>query len=267
MAEMDKTNETQKRVPDWVLIPYMDFLMREMHLVDYRALSFFAILSLVKNPGALDGLGERHKAVHQRTIDLAREEFAKGYPILQEQAVAALWELLESFVLSFLTNWLTNQPELTQLTAIRKIKIPLADYEKMSQDEKYDYLVDELERGLGAPFKQGSNRFEVLLDVFGLSGPVDEPVRKDLFELSQVRNVIVHRRGIVDRRLAEACPWMGLRPGDRLSLTVDDWERYLEAVDRYSSSIIYRAQAHFGVLTPEADLGAGTSTGDDSGHQ
>lgn len=62
---------------------------------------------------------------------------------------------------------------------------------------------------LGArPFADslGVARFETLLALVELSGAIDEEHRKGLFELQQVRNVIVHRAGIVDRRLREQCP-------------------------------------------------------------
>jgi hypothetical protein len=80
-------------------------------------------------------------------------------------------------------------------------------------------------RGRSAP---GS--FEALLDFVDLCGPIAESVSRDLRELEQVRNVIVHRNGVVDRRLVEVAYVVAAEIGDHLRLTRDDDVRYLGAI-------------------------------------
>jgi hypothetical protein len=71
------------------------------------------------------------------------------------------------------------------------------------------------------------DRFEALLDFVDLCGPIAESVSRDLRELEQVRNVIVHRNGVVDRRLVEVAYVVAAEIGDHLRLTRDDDVWYL----------------------------------------
>jgi hypothetical protein len=111
-------------------------------------------------------------------------------------------------------------------------------------------LVGELERELGTSLKQGVNRFEALLALFGLSGPIDDGTKKALFELSNVRHVIVHRRGVADKRFSDACPWMGLRPGDEVKVTSRQYERYLLAAVKYSVILRERLEPYLSGTRP-----------------
>jgi hypothetical protein len=91
------------------------------------------------------------------------------------------------------------------------------------------------------------NRFELLLEPFGLSGPVSETTKRGLFELNQVRNSLMHRAGKADRRLIEACPWLNLSAGQTVNLTGDAYKRYQEAAFDYVTEIIIRIGERFGV--------------------
>jgi uncharacterized protein YutE (UPF0331/DUF86 family) len=49
----------------------------------------------------------------------------------------------------------------------------------------------------------GCGRFESLLDTIGLGGSVEETVKRLFLELSQVRNIVVHKAGKADKRIVE----------------------------------------------------------------
>ena len=78
--------------------------------------------------------------------------------------------------------------------------------------------------------------------VLGLTGGVPTSLRRDLLELSQIRNVLVHRAGIVDKRLAEACPWLKLQTGNRVQVTDEAYTRYSLAVPQYVRSVVKRLE-------------------------
>ena len=117
----------------------------------------------------------------------------------------------------------------------------------------------ELERNLKANERFGVNRIEVLLSVMGLPGQeIPEEVKRNIFEMQQVRNTIVHRGSIADKRLVEACPWLGLVPGAIIRVTHEDYRRYVRSVDDYVVGLINRARAHFG-LPPVPDSPAAST--------
>ena len=259
------------RVPDWAREPFVNFLDHIEQSHDFYHLSISGLLMIIHRSRRMEELTEQLKKLDRESgfsrgdvsrnnvrdsarkeAELAQREADQGFPILHQQTTVDLWGTLEFLIRNFFASWLANETTPTRAEAVRKIKVRLADYEAMSEDDRYHYLIDELERDLGAPFKQGVNRFEALLSVFGFSGRVKKSIRKDLFELSQVRNVIVHRRGIADRRLVEACPWLSVKAGEPLTITPDAHRRYFEALYGYVKVLLARVTKHFASVPERA---------------
>jgi hypothetical protein len=63
------------------------------------------------------------------------------------------------------------------------------------------------------------------------------------YELQQLRHTIVHRASFADRKLVEACPWLGLIPGERIFISHEQYRRLVVAVDKYVTVVIQRATA------------------------
>jgi hypothetical protein len=92
--------------------------------------------------------------------------------------------------------------------------------------------------------KQGCGRFEIILEAMGISGSIESELRRDLLELSQIRNVLVHRAGIVDKRFIEICPWLKMCIGDHIKVTNEAYCRYSIAVPRYIGTVIKRLKKY-----------------------
>lgn len=118
------------------------------------------------------------------------------------------------------------------------------------------WVVDLLDQDSAGPLRAGVTRFETLLQPLGLTGAFPEEGSKTLFELSQVRHVIMHRRGRADRRLIEACPWLGVAAGDRVRISHEMWQRYNAAVGEYVLELIQRVREAFGLKRYVAKDGA-----------
>lgn len=191
-------------------------------------------------------LGVRRK-VAKREAELAVREVDRGFPLLHAQAVVTMWGALEDFIRTFLAAWLANDPQARKTPRIANLRIRFGEYEALVPEDRSLYLVELLEQELRTPLKQGVSRFEDLLDVIGLSGALDDELRKTLYEMSQVRNVLVHRRGIADKRFIESCPWFGLGVGDVVTVDHKTYSRYHGAVISYVTEILYRVGDCFGV--------------------
>lgn len=99
---------------------------------------------------------------------------------------------------------------------IRKVKVPLAEFTKSDEPERFRILWNRIE----SPERDGVDKWDDILKLVGVSVNVEtlsaigllpeSPtrnnglVRRILRELYEVRNVILHRGGIVDRKLVEA---------------------------------------------------------------
>ena len=190
---------------------------------------------------------------------LAQNEVDNDFPLLHAQFTIQLWGSLEALVLTFLRAWLSEVPDAKTRDQIRNLRIRVGEYESLGSDERNMYILDLLEDSVGSRKRPGIGRFETLLDTFGLSAAVDETTRRDLLKLYYVRNVLVHKRGLADRRFIDGCPWLGMTLGQPVIINHSCWERYYVATLRYAKELAERVRVHFGspINDPMADQEAG----------
>jgi hypothetical protein len=186
------------------------------------------------------------EGTHQRA-KFSAEEIERGFPVLHAHAVVALWAALEALVSDLMVTWLLNESAVLSNGQFAKIRMPLAEYERLAKDERMAFLVSELARSLNASFKPGIAKFEALLGAIDLGGAVEDDVRRTLLELSQVRNIIVHRAGVIDSRFREACPWLGLEVGVQNRVTHEQYLKYSQASHNYALCIINRVRVKDGL--------------------
>lgn len=245
-----------KGLPDWATTAVKDFLDHQEDLARILQLSMSGIAMLRGRQTAIEAIGkavgpdkdyEKNLARAVRERELAQTEIDNDFPLLHEQATVALWASLEALIRSFAARWLMNKPEALQSDAVKKLKVRIGEYEALDASERCFWIVDLLDQEAGGALRVGVSRFESLLHPLGLDGSVDEDCRKILFELSQVRNVIVHRRALADKRLIDSCPWLVLKVGDRIRIKHVMWRRYNSAVAAYILELIQRVRVSFGL--------------------
>ena len=179
--------------------------------------------------------------------DFAKKEIDAGFPLLYAHHLVGLWGALEAAVEDCLVGILINEPDLLRSDAFSRLRIPLAEFECLDKEERVRFLLAEVERGQGLGRRQGVDAFESLLGHVNLSGPVDPEIKKTMWEMHHVRNVIVHRNSLVDRRLKEACPWLGLKVGEKITVDHKSFGQYAQALGEYLMTIIYRLGAKYEV--------------------
>jgi hypothetical protein len=241
-------------MPPWVATPFRNVLDDIEELARLTSLSTKGI-SMVRAAPALfaaaakaTGKEDEERSAQLKELgDLAEREVSKGFPLIYGQGTISLWSVIEHFVKDFLIAWMMNEPSALQAEGVKKIKIPLSLYDTLSREERYYFVLETLERETQAAFKQGVSRFESLLNIFNLGGTVEDELRATLFEMSNVRNVLVHRRGTADRRLVDACPWLGLKVGEMVVVTPKAFGTYAKSLTKYSSTLLVRVSEHFKV--------------------
>lgn len=184
----------------------------------------------------------RESARHARGI--AKDD----YSLLYAYATVGLWSALEACIGDYLVGLILNNPRIRKLEQFGKVRISLAEFELLSEEERSRYLLDELERDVRSFHQPGIARFETIFQILGLAGKVDELVKRkiypsttrNLLELFYVRNLIVHRDGIVDRKFLKACPWLKLKAGRKLKIHDEDYWRYLMAANKYIALVLER---------------------------
>ena len=249
---------SEKKVPKWATKHFRSFLEYQKELGQILDLSIRGISMIRGVPSIFKAISkaepedEKYSSIDaieqaKELAEMAQREVDKEFPLLHSQALVTLWGSLESLIEMFLADWIVHKTGAMQAESVQKLRVRLGEYELLSHDERGYYIVNLLKQELGSPLKQGSNRFESLLKLVGLSGRIEDDVQKTLFEMNHLRNVFVHRRGIADKRLIEACPWLGYEVGDHVFLKHEDFLRYMEISAKYILELICRVSEHFGL--------------------
>lgn len=247
-----------EKLPQWVTDIFSDSLDHVEKLNQILHISIKGISVLRGIPNAIEVLHkvateEERDQEHETKLKRAKEEatlaeaeLKDGFPLLHAQNAISLWAALEALVRTLLASWLSNQPEAKNIDELQRVKIRYGEYEALTGDDRNFYILDLLEDSLGTRRRAGIGRFESLFQTFGLSSEVDADTKKDLFELYHVRNILVHRQGIADRKIVESCPWLGLSVNARLVVSHADYQRYHKAASSYVLELIQRVRVHFG---------------------
>jgi hypothetical protein len=259
-APVDSADQAQSKVgvAKWATECLRSFIDDQHQVEQLMHLSMRGISILRAMPKALDALAKadpdeystddawrRRKSI-QETSELAQSEVDTDFPVLHAQAAISLWGAMEVLIRTLVAKWIQNRPDVFQLEIMKKLRVRLGEYESLSSEERAFYIADLIEIELSAGLKLGVGRFETLLEPFGLSGAVPDAVRRTIFELSQIRNVLVHRRGIADRRLVQQCPWLGLAIGDRVTISHGRYTAFRFAAMTYAMEILQRLRCRHG---------------------
>lgn len=259
--EPEPQEESKKEIPAWAGDLFRQFLNQHKRLTQVLHLSIAGIAMIrgrhqaIKVLAEIDGSladAEQKLKRAEREKELAQREVDSDFPLLHEQATIALWSSLEALVRSFVANWLANTPEAWAVESVRKLRVKIGDYEPLSLFDRCLWITDLVDQEVSGPLRNGVKRFESLLEPFGLSGRVEAECQKTLFELSQVRHVLVHRRGVAAPKFLSACPWMNLNCGDEIQVSHEMWIQYSNAIVAYVLELIQRTRVHFGLGRHEA---------------
>lgn len=191
--------------------------------------------------------GEEHRtppeelARIRKMEDLAQEQRAKGHPMLVAHSVVALWSALEATIPAFCADWIVSQPSCLSSDDLSRVRVPASLLGATDRRAAASAVVDEISRQIDSSLKPGIGRFQGVLEKLGITFPIDDKIRGSLFELSKVRNLVVHRFGRVDLRFVGECPRFKLSVGEELRLTVNDYIEYRRVAGEYASNILRAA--------------------------
>jgi len=203
--------------------------------------------ALAKVKGISDSEDSKERALRaNEEAKLAERECDDDFPLLHGWAIIGLWALLEDLIKGFIAEWLKGNKEARNVDEIKRLKIRLGEYESIPKGERYLFVAELLEKEIGTGLRAGTTRFEALLRPFDLSGEVPEIIHRLIFEMGQVRNLIAHRGGRVDRTFKTTCPWISFKIGSQLTVSRHMLSAYYEAVHIYVTILICRAGSKSG---------------------
>jgi hypothetical protein len=215
----------------------------------HNSLHATRVVDVLKESHEMRGKPERYSSdeyYREAKKQAAREEAfgkqqeSKGFSYLYGVATIKLWSILEATIDAVALECIQTPDRCSDTKLLAGLKGPLFEFLQSSADERAEFLVGQLKQEVRASIQKGIGRFEAILAPVGMGGDVPDVVRRTIFELSEVRNVLVHRRGFADKRFVSNCPWFGVGSGDELLLTQERFELYDLAVSYYFFEIDLR---------------------------
>lgn len=253
-AEKGETALAPHEAPSWLRQPSLHFRQQARRLVELMDVIDHGLIEVSNWEPPSDASAAALESELQKTFDLntelfitwkrrAQHELDNDLPLIRGQAVVTLWTLLETAVRDVVKAWLVHAPGSVNDRKIAGIKIPLGQFMAMSEDQRLEFLVTEMDRSINVGDDGGIARQEALLEYLGLAGEIPAQLKADLVELVAVRNVLVHRSGIADARLKKLCPDFDANVGDPIRVTTNMFSRYYGVTHHYMLIVVHRAIA------------------------
>lgn len=179
----------------------------------------------------------------------AKEQAAAKFSYVHELGIVKLWSILENAIDEITVERLRD-PQGRGYEALNSLEGPLLPFFNASPDEQSEFLLGKLKSSVKAPLQRGVGRFEALLDPIGLGGSVDPLVARVFIDLSETRNVIVHRGGVADKQFLSRCPWNHTPTGDKLQVRKRQFDWHACAADWYVVEVDARLESLRGGARP-----------------
>jgi hypothetical protein len=162
----------------------------------------------------------RRRRKHFENLEsFAKREATGGHPYLFALALVKLCSILEAAVDHVLVQLLKDPRTIESSSKLSRLKGPLVEFMGATELERMIYLREALKQDMASDLKIGAGRFESVLDALGFCGTIAPSIRKALLELHEIRNVMVHSMGRVDKHFKVRCPWIALALGESVPVT------------------------------------------------
>lgn len=194
----------------------------------------------------------KQKQMAKRDQKHAEREIEQEFSYLYSLATVQLWTILESAIDDQLLKIISRINRKNPPEQLNRLRAPLFSLIEISTEAQNELVLSLLKENISSSLKPGIGAFEALLSALGFGGAVDEIVRRNIFELSQVRNVIVHRGGIADQRFINVCPWYDSLVGAKLKVNENSFRKYMFSVLCYLVDLEIRIIKTNGSISAES---------------
>jgi hypothetical protein len=235
------------------LFTFVTFCEASIELSPFTAMAPELARDMTRRSGAQWGEGALERMeVGAHAVKRGLEDRPSLDTYLHGLAYVRLCTALETTVDGLLHAMLADKEAWPTYPGLSGLKPPrgmdAAQLLNLSKHEQVEFLARQIKLDHGTSLKEGVGRYEAVLQAVGLSGPVHKSIKAALFEMTEIRNAVVHRNGIVDRRLKERCPRLQCKVGQPLFIPKVDFAVVSSASIGYLLELWTRAKALFPAL-------------------
>jgi hypothetical protein len=149
----------------------------------------------------------------------------------------AVWGALEILVHDLAVELIKGNPSLLRSGAFASVRIP-AKHASLDADDRIALTIEIFLQQLKSKRSSSVMRFEDLFNAVGLIGQSPDELRAKLEEMQHVRNLLVHRGGIADKKFRRLCPNIRVEVGQRLTVSNDQYSLYTDAIVEYIKLLV-----------------------------
>ena len=182
----------------------------------------------------------------RRALPVALAQKERGFPFLHGLSAVAVWSELEAYVEDLAVELLLLDKGLAQAEPFSRLKAPVIEFVNLSERERAEWLIRSVQKDTGAGQRNAISSLQCPAGAVGLNGPISDDVKMPLIELNAVRNLLVHRRGVVDARFLTLCPWSELTIGNTVRVSRVMLEGYSAAVILFAAELVVQALSKYG---------------------
>lgn len=161
---------------------------------------------------------------------------SSDYSTLHSHSLVSIWGVLESCLENLVVTILMNDADIFQKLTSSGLKIDPSKIASGINEEDARALYQKIENHVRV---KGNIvlTYEAVLSLFDLSAACLQHT-ESLLSANALRNCIMHRGGIIDKKAINQAPELSLWLGKKYNLTSDDYLKYYDAVTAWLSSLL-----------------------------
>jgi hypothetical protein len=231
----------------WLLTPaanLIQFLIDEMVIssVTQRALMNVNMMPLLLE-AVRSYAPNAPKKSFQQMIDLcgqdipfAKKEQDSGFATIFSHSAVTTWGAIETTIEHILVNHLSRVDGADRL--VRESAPNLRDRTlRFTTVREVRTAIRQWEGALPTELSSAVDRAIHMLKAFSIELALGADDVRNLSELAEIRNVLLHQAGSADQRFVDKCPWYRAKVGDKLCVTYEMMQRYFDAAGAFSKAL------------------------------
>jgi len=166
----------------------------------------------------------------------AMELRSTDYAALNAHSLVSIWGVLESCLENLVVLILTNDSGVLQKLASAGVKVDPSKVSHLLCEEEARTFYQKIENHARVKGNVVLT-YEAVLALFGLSAACPQHT-DSLLEANALRNCIMHRGGIIDKKAISQAPQLNQWLGKKYNLSSDSYLKYHDAVGAWLTSLL-----------------------------
>lgn len=177
-------------------------------------------------------------AIAVRDEEFAKQEMKLGFPKLLSHSSVALWSAVETMVDDLLVAHLLHVAEASDLVG-RSLPTARPLHLRKTDDASAREFIRRWSSQIS--IENVIDRYLAMLGVFHFKLDISSSNRRHLTELSEARNVILHKGGTIDARFLKKIPWAIWKEGQQYTINEALYVKFVDAIFDFTSKTLASA--------------------------